>query len=143
MFYRYKKHISIAVLIFPCFLSSCSKPKETLYDKKIAEHKEAIKTNPDDVEARYNLGVNYGRKGLFDNAIEQYNEALRINPDFAEAHYNLGLMYSKNIFFLLTQEIRSPVTLLRYHSANKLHTFPKISLWLETTPLRVFPHPHK
>ncbi len=70
--------------------------KEML-DKAIAEYKKAIKTNPKNASAHYNLvayhvnlGIDYERKGEFDKAIQEYKNALEINPNFLGARHNLG-----------------------------------------------------
>ncbi len=68
--------------------------------------KQAIKTDPDDASAYYDLGnahFNSGKQIDLINqpideieakeAIEAYKQAIMINPDFAEAHYSLGAAY--------------------------------------------------
>ena len=68
--------------------------------------KQAIKTDPDDASAYYDLGnahFNSGKQIDLTNqpideieakeAIEAYKQAIMINPDFAEAHYSLGAAY--------------------------------------------------
>jgi Flp pilus assembly protein TadD len=62
-------------------------------DKAIAEFEEAIKINPDDAKAHYNLGLTYDNQGRLDEAIAEYQEAIRLDPDYARAHNNLGLAY--------------------------------------------------
>ena len=67
---------------------------------------QAIKTDPDDASAYYDLGnahFNSGKQIDLINqpideieakeAIEAYKQAIMINPDFAEAHYSLGAAY--------------------------------------------------
>jgi len=58
-----------------------------------AAYQEAIRLEPDDAEAHYNLGAAYGGLGRYQEAITAYQEAIRLKPDFAEAHSNLGLAY--------------------------------------------------
>ena len=57
------------------------------------EYREAIKMNPDDIEAHNNLGgVLYDLK-RYEEAEKECKEAIRINPNLAEAHNNLGILY--------------------------------------------------
>jgi tetratricopeptide (TPR) repeat protein len=73
--------------------------KQGQLDKAIAEFEEAIKLDPNYVEAHVNLGIGYAKQGMFDKAIAAYEEAIRLDPDIAEAHYNLGLAYAKQGMF--------------------------------------------
>jgi tetratricopeptide (TPR) repeat protein len=41
--------------------------------------------DPDDADAHYNLGVDYGDLGKHEEAIESYKQAIRIDPDDADA----------------------------------------------------------
>jgi tetratricopeptide (TPR) repeat protein len=63
-------------------------------EREIEELKQAIRINPDDVDAHYNLGAAYGKLGMHEEAIEAYRQAIRINPYYINAHYNLGLLYN-------------------------------------------------
>lgn len=67
---------------------------ELLGQGKISEaielYQTAIKLNPEDEDAHYNLAIALGRHGQHDAAIKEYQEALRIYPDYTEAHINLG-----------------------------------------------------
>jgi tetratricopeptide (TPR) repeat protein len=49
-----------------------------------------LRTNPDSVNARYNLALALARRGDHAGAVEHYNAAVRIRPDYAYAHNNLG-----------------------------------------------------
>jgi tetratricopeptide (TPR) repeat protein len=59
-------------------------------DEAIAHFQKALQFNPDDAEARYNLGNALLEKGSLDEAIVHFQKALQINPDYADAHNNLG-----------------------------------------------------
>ena len=61
----------------------------------MAHYEEALRINPDDAKAHYNLGIALGQAGRVQEATEQWEQALRINPDDAEAHYNLGVALSQ------------------------------------------------
>jgi predicted TPR repeat methyltransferase len=50
----------------------------------------AAEINPEDAEARYNLGNTFKELGRLDEAKASYRQATVLKPDFAEAHYNLG-----------------------------------------------------
>jgi spermidine synthase len=63
---------------------------ESLPDKAITSFHEAIRCNPDLIEAHNNLGGALAMQGRLDEAITSFAEALRINPDYGEAHLNLG-----------------------------------------------------
>jgi len=47
------------------------------------------------MNAHYNLGVLYRKKGLTDKAIEEFKLVIKYKPDYAEAHYGLGVVYSE------------------------------------------------
>ena len=64
-----------------------------MYDKAIAELKEALEINPNDAKAHYNLGVAYDTKGMYDEAMAEYRKVIEINPNDADAHCNLGTAY--------------------------------------------------
>ena len=46
---------------------------------------------PDNADARFNLGNALFNKGEYAPAAEAYREAIRLNPNLAHAHYNLGM----------------------------------------------------
>ena len=60
---------------------------------EIESYKMAIRINPDDLEAHYNLGYAYYESGLYKKAINAFKQAIRINPDDAVVHFGLGLVY--------------------------------------------------
>ena len=59
----------------------------------IQAYKEAIRLNPDDVDAHNNLGDVYRRQGNLDLAIELIQNAIKLNPKNSEAHLNFGNVY--------------------------------------------------
>jgi len=61
--------------------------------KAIEAYKQAIRIDPDDAMAYYNLGVVYHRLSLYREAIEAYKQAIRIDPDDAKVHSSLGVDY--------------------------------------------------
>jgi tetratricopeptide (TPR) repeat protein len=64
------------------------------YDKAISHYTEAIRLNPNYVNAHYNRGVAYGNKKDYDKAISDYTQAIRLNPNYANAFNNRGVAYS-------------------------------------------------
>ncbi|HHE40940.1 MAG TPA: tetratricopeptide repeat protein [Candidatus Cloacimonetes bacterium] len=65
------------------------------YNRAIEYYREAIRINPDDAAAHYNLGSALQNLERYDEAEEEYREAIRINPDLAEAHANLSILLLK------------------------------------------------
>ena len=49
-----------------------------------------VRTNPGSVNAHYNLGLAFARRGEWGEAARHYGEAAAIRPDYAFAHNNLG-----------------------------------------------------
>lgn len=64
-------------------------------NEAIAQYQEALRLNPNYVEAHYNLGRALAMLDRTPEAIAQYEEALRLNPGYVNAHYNLGLTLEK------------------------------------------------
>jgi tetratricopeptide (TPR) repeat protein len=62
----------------------------------IESRKQAIRIDPDDAKAHYNLGNAYDELGKYQEAIESHKQAIRIDPDYANAHNNLGIAYGKS-----------------------------------------------
>ena len=59
------------------------------YDEAIAQYSEALRINPDDADAHYNLGDALRNLGKYDEAAARYSEALRLKPDYLEARRSL------------------------------------------------------
>ena len=64
-------------------------------DSAIAEFREAVRINPNNEMAHYNLGTALGSKGNWDGEIKEEREALRLNSHNDEAHCNLGVALLK------------------------------------------------
>ena len=52
----------------------------------IQQYAEALRLQPDLVEAHNNLGMALGQSGRLPEAIAELKEALRLRPDYVEAH---------------------------------------------------------
>lgn len=62
-------------------------------EKKIKSYEEATQTNPENAEAYYNLGVEYGKRKQWSDARAALEKALRISPDYTAALCVLGKVY--------------------------------------------------
>ncbi len=58
----------------------------------LAMHLEAVKIDPERVQAHINLISIYGRMGQTDKAVEHYRKALALNKDLPDCHYNYGVL---------------------------------------------------
>jgi tetratricopeptide (TPR) repeat protein len=59
------------------------------------DYDEAIRLDPNFVEAYFNRGINHRVRGQTDEAIRDFTEALRLNPKFAPAYVNRGAIYAR------------------------------------------------
>jgi len=69
--------------------------KYTAPQKAIEYLNNAIKLQPDYVDAYYSRGFAYDDLGQYQIAIDDFNEAIRLNPDDAMAYSNRGKAYAK------------------------------------------------
>jgi len=65
------------------------------WDAAIKEFTEAIRLDPNYVNAYIYRGIAYVNKNDYDRAITDLNEAIRLNPNYAIAYYNRGNAYRK------------------------------------------------
>jgi tetratricopeptide (TPR) repeat protein len=63
-------------------------------EKAMAEYREQIEKNPNNVTYRYNYGSMLLQADRFDDAIEQLQKAVELEPGNVKAQYNLGAAYS-------------------------------------------------
>jgi len=54
---------------------------------------QAVRKQPKNPVAHYNLGVAYANDDQHEKAVEAFQQAIRLNPKFAEAYYSLGMSY--------------------------------------------------
>jgi tetratricopeptide (TPR) repeat protein len=69
--------------------------RQEKFPKALKHYQEALKYNPNLVEAYYNIGFLAVKAGQLDKAVECYNAVLELKPDMAEAHYLLGKIYAE------------------------------------------------
>ncbi len=60
------------------------------YEDAIKEFSAALKLEPDDAQACFNIGNVLAKQGKLAAAIGYFERALQLQPDFAKAHCNLG-----------------------------------------------------
>jgi Tfp pilus assembly protein PilF len=64
-------------------------------DKAAVEFQEAIRLQPDLVDAHYALGILYWQGGEFDKAVVEMQSAIQQQPNYAGAHYTLGTVFKQ------------------------------------------------
>jgi tetratricopeptide (TPR) repeat protein len=62
-------------------------------EEAIQNYKEAIRTNPNNFDAYFDLGGCYSALGRDEESMEANKQAIKIRPDYAFAHIALGLDY--------------------------------------------------
>jgi len=65
------------------------------YDLAIQDYNQAIKLNPNNVNAITNRGNAYFSKGQYDLAIQDYNQALKLNPNDVDVINNRAVAIAK------------------------------------------------
>lgn len=63
-------------------------------ERMINESRDALRANPNDEMAMYNMGVAHSMLGEFERERDCYNKTLLINPENVEARFNLGCSYA-------------------------------------------------
>jgi len=61
-------------------------------EKAIEEYHQALKLNPNYIEAYMNIGAIYVDKKDYDQAIQQFKKVIELDYYYGKAHYNLGLI---------------------------------------------------
>jgi len=56
-------------------------------------YQKALQNKPDDIIARYSLGMLYQKNKQFNKAMDVYNELIKLHPDNAAAYFNIGYIY--------------------------------------------------
>ncbi|MEL4895258.1 tetratricopeptide repeat protein [Crocosphaera sp. Alani8] len=63
--------------------------------QNIENFSQMIRTNPDEVEAYYQRGLNYQKLGEQIGAMEDYREALNLDSTYAEAYHSRGVLLAE------------------------------------------------
>jgi tetratricopeptide (TPR) repeat protein len=72
-----------------------SPPGTPGHDKIFAEYREALRLNPQYVEAMNNLACGIAQEGKLDEAVQQLRQAVALNPDYADGLSNLGSLLTQ------------------------------------------------
>lgn len=64
--------------------------RSAYFHDNLAFSRQWLRTDPDSVNAHYNLGFGMAQLGRHQEAVEAYERALEIEPDYGYAHNNLG-----------------------------------------------------
>ena len=70
--------------------ASVSAGRAAYFRDDLAFSRQWLHTDPDSLNAHYNLAFALARRGDHAGAVEHYSTAIRIRPDYAYAHNNLG-----------------------------------------------------
>ncbi len=70
--------------------------REGRVDEAIKELKEAIRLDPEHVDAYYNLGSLYASQGMAKEAFREFGFAIEIKPDHFKSHQNLGVLLMRS-----------------------------------------------
>jgi tetratricopeptide (TPR) repeat protein len=80
--------------------------KKRDYDKALSEYNQAIRMNPESVEAYFWRGRAFIKTGRYNEATVDFMKATELNPRYAEAYNNLGWLfgrrkkYDESIYYL-------------------------------------------
>lgn len=69
--------------------------KKRLWQQAVASLQEALRIQPQDVDALTNLGWIFTELKRYEEARQKFQEALRLRPDYARAHAGLGGIYAE------------------------------------------------
>ena len=85
--------ISLGLLLIGCsgaaekhFQVGSELQDEGRFIEAIAEYDEALRLDPDYINAHSNRGLAYYNLGQHERAIQDFDEALRLDPNFAKAY---------------------------------------------------------
>jgi len=76
----------------------CLENKSLIHDassSSIADYNKPIELSPDNADAYYKRGNDYGEMGEYSKAIADYNKVIELRPNHLSAYYNRGCAYSE------------------------------------------------
>ncbi len=76
-------HLSKGILLF----------SDGNFNEALDEFQKAVRSDPEDSEAQYYLGIAYSQSGDYIMAIPALKKALKLDPGLVGAHYDLGVAY--------------------------------------------------
>jgi tetratricopeptide (TPR) repeat protein len=85
-------------------------------DQAIECYKKAIDSYPLNIDAYYNMGVNFLRKEDFDKSIECFQKVIDLNLKNQDAFFNMGLSYLKKEKFDKAVECYQKVIVINPHN---------------------------
>jgi tetratricopeptide (TPR) repeat protein len=71
------------------------KESDLTVHQAIDRFERAVKENPQDAQARLNLGSGYYAGGNWDAALKEFQQAAALAPSLDHAHYYLGVLYAR------------------------------------------------
>ncbi len=69
--------------------------KQGKLDEAVELYQQALRVQPDFIQAHFYLANTFTKQGKLDEAVELYQQALRIQPDFIQAHFYLANTFTK------------------------------------------------
>jgi tetratricopeptide (TPR) repeat protein len=106
--YKNVLQLTLSLLVVAVLMPSCSDPIEEsqrhvrqgeilLYqnrdDQAMEQYQEAVRLNPENVQAIYGIALVLMNKRQYPEAIEQLSKAIAIKANYADAYYNRGQCY--------------------------------------------------
>lgn len=89
-------------------------------EKAVAELEEAVKKDPKNSQAYFQLGKNYQTLKNEEKAVGAYKNAIEIKPDYAEANYELGTIYVRKKDYETALPFMQKAAKVKYTSAEYL-----------------------
>lgn len=98
----------------------------------VEAYQNAIKVNPDNLDAYNELAILLREQGRFKEAEAQYLEALSVWPDYPQTHRNLGILYE-----LYMGRLEDALHHYRRYQDLQTSPSPKVAGWIADLQRRV------
>jgi tetratricopeptide (TPR) repeat protein len=85
-----RRYLTVAATALVTVCAAISFARGTYFYDDISFSRQWLRTNPDSLNAHYNLGYTLAKQGKTQEAAAEYQAALRIQPDYSLAHCNLA-----------------------------------------------------